>query len=318
MPHLSAARLFEENRDKLQLQWVAGEGGAAHEIAPERVSSSTEGLIGHFNLIHPNWIQVLGKTEIAFIEALGEQEREAALEQLARTDIFCLIVTGGESPPASLRSMAEATSTPLFSSPLPSVHLMWLLRYYLARALAESTTLHGVFLDVLGMGVLITGDSGVGKSELGLELISRGSGLVADDVVELYRTAPETLEGRCPPMLKDFLEVRGLGVLDIRTIFGETSVRPRMNLKLIVHLDKPAGDGVRLERLPLAASTLTVLGVDVRKVTVPVAAGRNLAVLVEAAVRNYVLQLRGIDSTRDFIDRHQQHMRAAQNEQEKP
>jgi HPr kinase/phosphorylase len=213
--------------------------------------------------------------------------------------------------------MAESHDTPLFVSPLKSVHLMWLLRYYLARALAESTALHGVFLDVLGMGVLITGESGVGKSELGLELISRGSGLVADDVVELYRTAPETLEGRCPELLKDFLEVRGLGVLDIRTIFGETSVRPRMNLKLIVHLEKPAGpDAVRLERLPLAASSQNVLGVEVRKVTIPVAAGRNLAVLVEAAVRNYVLQLRGIDSTREFVARHERHMRAGQSGQD--
>jgi HPr kinase/phosphorylase len=318
MPHLSAARLFEDNRESLQLEWVAGQAGAAHAIAPERVSSSTEGLVGHFNLIHPNWIQVLGKTEISYLEALDPAQRQGALDQLAGTDIFCLIVTGGESAPASLRAMAEATSTPIFASPLPSVHLMWLLRYYLARALAESTTMHGVFLDVLGMGVLITGDSGVGKSELGLELISRGSGLVADDVVELYRTAPETLEGRCPPLLKDFLEVRGLGVLDIRTIFGETSVRLRMNLKLIVHLDKPAGDGVRLERLPLAASTQRVLGVDVRKVTVPVAAGRNLAVLVEAAVRNYVLQLRGIDSTHDFIERHRRHMQSVQDEEGKP
>jgi HPr kinase/phosphorylase len=182
--------------------------------------------------------------------------------------------------------------------------------------LAEWTTLHGVFLDVLGMGVLITGESGVGKSELGLELISRGSGLVADDVVELYRTAPETLEGRCPALLKDFLEVRGLGVLDIRTIFGETSVRPRMNLKLIVHLERPAGpDAVRLERLPLAASNQTVLGVEVRKVSIPVAAGRNLAVLVEAAVRNYVLQLRGIDSTHEFIARQKAHMRAEESGQ---
>jgi HPr kinase/phosphorylase len=317
MPHLSAARLFDDNREKLQLEWIAGQAGATHQIAPERVSSSPEGLIGHLNLIHPNWIQVLGKTEIAYLETLDDASRIQALRHLAKTDIFCLIVTGGETAPAVLRELAETTQTPLFASPKPSVHLMWLLRYYLARALAESTVMHGVFLDVLGMGVLITGDSGVGKSELGLELISRGgSGLVADDVVELYRTAPETLEGRCPPLLKDFLEVRGLGVLDIRTIFGETSVRPRMNLKLIVHLEKPAGDGVRLERLPLAASTQTVLGVDVRKVTVPVAAGRNLAVLVEAAVRNYVLQLRGIDSTRDFIARHQQHMDLSENEQE--
>jgi len=309
MPHLSAARLFDDNRDKLQLEWIAGRAGAHRELAPQRVSSSPEGLIGHFNLIHPNWIQVLGATEIGYLKTLDKAVLAKSLAQLRATHMFCMIVTSGEEAPEALQALAESSDTPLFASPLQSVHLMWLLRYYLARALAESTVLHGVFLDVLGMGVLITGESGVGKSELGLELISRGSGLVADDVVELYRIAPETLEGRCPALLKDFLEVRGLGVLDIRTIFGETSVRPRMNLKLIVHLDRPTGsDGVRLERLPLAASNQNVLGVDVRKVTVPVAAGRNLAVLVEAAVRNYVLQLRGIDSTREFIDRHRQHM----------
>ena len=317
MPQLSAARLFDDNREKLKLEWIAGRAGASRELAPERVSASSEGLIGHCNLIHPNWIQVFGRTELAYLAQLDSGARQKSLGDLAASDLFCLIVTHGESVPEILRDMAETHEIPLFRSSLPSVHLMWLLRYYLARALAESTTLHGVFLDVLGMGVLITGESGVGKSELGLELISRGNGLVADDVVEFYRTAPETLEGRCPPLLKDFLEVRGLGVLNIRTIFGETAVRPRMNLKLIVHLVRPSGqDSVRLERLPLAASSQTVLEVEVRKVSIPVAAGRNLAVLVEAAVRNYVLQLRGIDSTRDFIERHDQHLRASSREQE--
>ncbi len=317
MPQLSAARLFDDNREKLRLEWVAGRAGASRNIAPERISSSSEGLIGHCNLIHPNWIQVLGQTELSYLEMLEPSALDQSLATLAASDLFCLIVTGGESVPARLRTMAETHRIPLFASPIASVHLMWVLRYYLARALAESTTLHGVFLDVLGMGVLVTGESGVGKSELGLELISRGSGLVADDVVEFYRTAPETLEGRCPALLKDFLEVRGLGVLNIRTIFGETAVRPRMNLKLIVHLEKPsAQDSIRLERLPLAASSQNVLDVEVRKVVIPVAAGRNLAVLVEAAVRNYVLQLRGIDSTRDFIERHDQHLRASERSQE--
>jgi HPr kinase/phosphorylase len=169
--------------------------------------------------------------------------------------------------------------------------------------------MHGVFLDVLGMGVMITGDSGVGKSELALELVSRGSGLIADDVIELYRIAPETLEGRCPPLLRDFLEVRGLGVLNIRTIFGEAALRPRKNLKLIVHLEKPGGPDLQYgERLPLKPGFQQIMGVRVSKVTIPVAAGRNLAVLVEAAVRNYVLQLRGIDSTHDFIERQSQQL----------
>ena len=159
------------------------------------------------------------------------------------------------------------------------------------------------------MGVLVTGDSAMGKSELALELISRGHGLVADDVVEVYRTNPETLEGRCPPMLRDFLEVRGIGVLNIRTIFGETAVRPRKNLRLIIHLAK-AGSEVKmpLDRLEMQAATQEILGVQVRKLVIPVAAGRNLAVLVEAAVRNYILQQRGIDSTREFIERHQKFM----------
>jgi HPr kinase/phosphorylase len=190
-----------------------------------------------------------------------------------------------------------------------SVELMWMLRPYLARALAESDTTHGVFLDVLGMGVLITGDSGVGKSELALELVSRGSGLIADDVVELFRIGPETVEGRCPELLKDFLEVRGLGVLNIRTIFGEAALRPRKNLKLIVHLARHAAtEGVPMERLPLNAGSERVMGVDIRRVTIPVAAGRNLAVLTEAAVRNYVLQLRGFDSTQEFIERQSHQM----------
>jgi HPr kinase/phosphorylase len=159
------------------------------------------------------------------------------------------------------------------------------------------------------MGVLLTGESGVGKSELALELITRGGGLVADDVVELYHIAPETLEGRSPELLRDFLEVRGLGMLNIRTIFGETAVRVRKNLKLIVQLEKPVGSGVvpGLERLPLTASFEEIMGVRIRKVVLPVAAGRNLAVLAEAAVRNYVLQLRGIDSTQEFIQRQEQH-----------
>ncbi|MGZ5119069.1 MAG: HPr(Ser) kinase/phosphatase, partial [Burkholderiales bacterium] len=147
------------------------------------------------------------------------------------------------------------------------------------------------------------GASGVGKSELALELISRGSGLIADDVIEFYRIGPETIEGRCPALLRDFLEVRGLGVLNIRTVFGEAALRPRKNLKLIVHLEQPRPDHAPVERLPLRPGTEDVMGVSICKVTIPVAAGRNLAVLTEAAVRNHVLQLRGIDSTSEFVSR---------------
>lgn len=309
MPQVSIARLFEDNRDKLQLAWVAGRGGGTKDLNSELTKDSSKGLIGHLNFIHPNLIQVLGASEVAYLNGLAPDVCARTLDQVATRELSCFIVAGVEKAPEPLLAIAESTQTPLFVSPVPSVELMWLLRPYLARLLAESSTVHGVCLDVLGMGVLITGDSGVGKSELALELISRGSGLVADDVVELYRVGPETIEARCPALLRDYLEVRGLGVLNIRTIFGEAALRPRKNLKLIVHLQRPAGSGsAPLERLPLNAGSQDLMGVNISKVTIPVAAGRNLAVLTEAAVRNHVLQLRGIDSTEEFIARQARQM----------
>ena len=190
------------------------------------------------------------------------------------------------------------------------------LRLYLSRELAEKVSLHGVFMDVLGLGVLVTGDSGAGKSELGLELISRGHGLVADDVVELSRVAPTVLEGRCPEMLQDFIEVRGLGLLNIRTIFGETACRRKMRLRLICHLDRRQPGPDDPSRLPLQQETQDILGVKIGRVVLPVAAGRNLAVLLEAAVRSTILQLRGIDSTQEFIERQTRALRAAEGSSE--
>jgi len=309
MPKISAAQLFTDNREKLRLDWIAGREGGGRELDNEHLRDSREGLIGHLNFIHANWIQVIGRTEFAHLNGLEPEARQRTLQQIKASELACLIVADGEAAPAYLTQLADAMNTPLFTTPLESMELMWMLRPYLARALAVSTTMHGVFLDVLGMGVMLTGDSGVGKSELALELISRGSGLIADDIIELYRIAPEMIEGRCPPLLRDFLEVRGLGVLNIRAIFGESVLRPRKSLKLIVHLEKPAGsDAPPVERLPLKPGVQDIIGVNITKVTIPVAAGRNLAVLVEAAVRNRVLQLRGIDSTHDFIERQSQHM----------
>lgn len=304
MPQVSITRLFEETREKLQLTWVAGRDGGGKGIDSEFTKDSSKGLVGHLNFIHPNVIQVLGDSEVDYLNGLDPAECRKVLERIAIRELACFIVAGARSLPAMLAEVAESTHTPLFSSPIPSVELMWIMRPHLARALAESSTIHGVFLDVLGVGVLITGDSGVGKSELALELVSRGSGLIADDVVELYRLGPESIEGRCPGLLRDFLEVRGLGVLNIRTIFGEAALRPRKNVKLIVHLERPSGtDITHLERLPLKPGTESLMGVDIHKVTIPVAAGRNLAVLTEAAVRSHVLQMRGIDSTREFVER---------------
>jgi HPr kinase/phosphorylase len=307
MSLVNIRQLFEDKQQRLQLSRVAGTDGSNRVIDSDLVNASNNVLIGHLNLIHPIWVQVLSSTELDYLARLSAEQRADAFRQIEQSITTCLIVAGVDDIPAELIAFAEQFHIPLFSSPKPSVHLIWLIGHYLATELAEATTRHGVFLDVLGVGVLITGESAVGKSELGLELVSRGSGLVADDIVELRRIAPETLEGNCPELLRDFLELRGLGVLNIRTMFGETAVRRKKSLKLIVHLHRPqSGDFSKMDRLPLNATFQEILGVNISTVSIPVIAGRNLAVLVEAAARNFVLQQRGIDSMQEFIARHDQ------------
>jgi len=298
MLQVNVARLHDDNREGLALAWVAGrEGGTA----VRREAAQAASLIGHLNLTHPNSIQVIGAYEAGMVAGF--------VDKLLESHPAAVIVADGVAPPPALVESATRTQTPLFTSPLPAPQVIEKLARYLARLLAETTELHGVFMDVLGLGVLITGESGVGKSELGVELISRGHGLVADDVVEVSRIGGGALEGRCPALLKDFIEVRGLGVLNIRTIFGETAVRRKMKLRLVTHLSRiPSSSRDPSERLPLSELTEEILGVTVRKVIIPVAAGRNLAVLVEAAVRNEILKLRGIDSMAEFLARQSSEM----------
>lgn len=306
MRHISLVQLYEDNREKLLLKWIVGQHS---DCRIELKASNNYGadVVGHINVIHPERLQVMGQAEYDWAIRIGERRFGQMFQDLLEAQSPAVIVADGLSPPPMLADACRQNNTPLILSPKPCSAVIDLLRIYLSARLADTVNLHGVFMDVFGMGVLITGDSGVGKSELALELISRGHGLVADDVVEMARIAPTTIEGRCPGMLRDFLEVRGLGLLNIRTIFGETASRRKMKLKLIVHLQKSAA-GNDAPRLPLDAQTQEVLGVPVRKVLIPVAAGRNLAVLLEAAVRNTILQFRGIDSMQDFMDRQQRVM----------
>jgi HPr kinase/phosphorylase len=306
---VSVQALFDDNRDRLGLHWRGGRQGGNRVLTGDSALKPTVGQVGHMNLIHPFRIQILGAAEGNYLRGLPEDELVRSINRLFTTELLAILVANGEEVPQYLLDQCNKHHVPLFTSPQPSPHVVDVIRLYLARVLAESTTLHGVFLDVLEMGVLITGASAIGKSELALELISRGNGLVADDIVELFRISPDTIEGRCPAVLRDFLEVRGIGVLNIRTIFGETAVRPRKLLKLLVHLEDHSHEAfTALDRLQVNATYQDVLSVPIRKVTIPVAAGRNLAVLVEAAVRNFVLNQRGIDSTKEFIERQQKLM----------
>ncbi|MFA5597567.1 MAG: HPr(Ser) kinase/phosphatase [Pusillimonas sp.] len=296
---LTVQELVGDNAERIPFTWVAGLG-AAHRVVPD-VGMAGADLVGHLNLIHPSRIQVFGKAELLYYMRFEPKRRLHHLEDLVTGGVPAILLAENLEAPEDLRDFCNAQQVPLLATPIEAAKLIDLLRIYLGKRLAPTTTAHGVFMDVLGLGVLITGESGLGKSELALELISRGHGLVADDAVELSRTAPGIIEGHCPPLLQNLLEVRGLGLLDIRTIFGETSVRRKMRLKLVVQLMRSNADA--FERLPVQDLTQDILETPIRRVMLQVAAGRNLAVLVEAAVRNTILSLRGIDTMGEFIER---------------
>ena len=303
---LTVEALFRDVAEQFQLQWLAGLDGGKRHLSSETIQKPTLALIGHLNFVHPNRVQVLGCAEMDYLRGLDETALADAINHLFSTELAAIIVSNNEAVPPLLIDAANRTETPLFTSSQPSPLLMAHLGHYLTQCLAELVTLHGVFLEVLSMGVLLKGDAGVGKSELALELITRDHRLVADDAVELRHVAPETLEGTCPALIRDFLEVRGLGILNIRYLFGETAVKLKKNLKLIVELVHPSEIGeVGLNRLDMIASTETILGVAIPKVRIPVAAGRNLAVLVEVAVRNHILKSRGINPVEQFMVRQQ-------------
>ncbi len=314
MSEISVSQMYEETGKTLELTWVAGLAGGSKKLTSETVQKPSLALIGHLNFVHPNRVQVMGCAEMDYLRQLDETSLSQAITNLFSAELAAIIVANNEPVPRQLLEAAERTQTPLFTSRQPSPSLMDVLQHYLTRILAENTTRHGVFLEVLGMGVLIIGDAAIGKSELALELITRGHRLIADDIVELFQVSPDTLEGRCPTLLQDFLEVRGLGLLNVRALFGETAIKLKKNLRLIVQLRDPADmSDLTLDRLQINASTEIILDVPVPKVCIPVAAGRNIAVLVEVAVRNHILHLRGIDSAAQFIER-QQHFLHSQSE----
>ena len=307
---ISADVLFEAFRGRLHWEWLAGLGASERRFDEVAIRAARSGadLVGYLNYIHPYRVQVLGEREVAYISRGNEADRARRVSRIVTLEPPVLVLADGQAAPDELIAMCERAQIPMFATNESAAFVIDVLRAYLSKHFADRTSMHGVFMDILGLGVMITGESGLGKSELGLELISRGNGLVADDAVDLYRINQATIEGRCPELLQNLLEVRGIGLLDIRAIFGETAVRRKMRLKLIVHLVRKETLERDYERLPHEPLMQDVLGVPVRKVVIQVVAGRNIAVLVEAAVRNSILQLRGVDTYQEFIARHQRAM----------
>lgn len=309
---LTVAKAYAEFKEELKLSWITGNEGGERLLTSERGASKRPRLLGPLNFNSPNRIQIIGKAEarlFSSVEDLVSERFEYSLHESC--EMF--IVTDGATPPLPIVALANDAQIPLFVTPLTYSELLRTLRYRLTLLLTESEIIHGVLMDVHGTGVLITGAASVGKSELALELISRAHILVADDAPEFRRIAPGTIEGRCPPLIQDFLEVRGLGVLNIARMYGDAHTRKRKVLRFIVNLQTVQAtdfenslEDIVGERLDAPDAQRDVLGVAIPERTIPVAPGRNLAVLVEAAVRDYILRSGGYNATRDLVEKQAQ------------
>jgi HPr kinase/phosphorylase len=300
----SLQSVIAQTGSQLKLRWLTSEPTAPRPLRGEAPAHAQQSLIGSLNCIHPNRLQVVGRPEQAYLTTLGNTAYTETIDKLFADQPAAVIFTDGIEPEIDLREQAMLSHTPLLGSPLGDQELINHLRYFLTHALAERKTVHGVFIEVLGMGVLLIGDPAVGKSELALDLISRGHRIIADDAPRFARIAPEVVEGTCPETLRDFLEVRGLGILNIRAMFGEGAVVRTKTLNLIIDLLPLEKYQVEcVDRLTGSVSAKDILGVAIPRIVMPVAPGRNLAILVEAAVRHQILRIRGYDAGVDFIDR---------------
>ena len=314
--HLSVGEAFRAFEGELELRWIAGAEGGERRLTRDSAPGHRPRLLGPLNFNTPNRIQLLGAAETRLFGANPTLKPDRYEYPLADTcELF--VVSDDLEPPPALVELADSAGIPLVVSGLAFNELQMRLRYLLRKQLAERRIIHGVMMDVHGTGVLITGDASVGKSELALELVSRGHILVADDAPEFTRIAPNTLECRCPELLQDFLEVRGLGVLNIALMYGDAHTRSRKILRFIVHL-QPVGDDspetlaeIAGDRISEPAASREILGVTIPERTIPVAPGRNIAVLVEAAVRAQILRASGYSAPRDLVEKQNRALAAA-------
>ena len=310
---ITAQNLYDGLKDRLRLEWLLGPAGEDVWSISRDDLTVRPAAVGFLNLIHPNKVQVLGTEEIEYLDALTPQELELTVRRVLSTRPLAIIVGDGLEMPQSILDAAQNEGTALLRSSLRANELVNYLQYHVSRSLARCTTLHGVFMEVFTIGVLITGGAGSGKSELALELLNRGHRLIADDAPEFTQISPDIIDGTCPEALQDCLEVRGLGVLNVRSMFGDSAVKLNKFLRLIIHLDVPGHEGPPdlTDRLRGDTSTQQVLDLQIPRITLPVVAGRNLAVIAEAAVRDFMLKMKGYDAASAFIERHARLMRGS-------
>ena len=292
----------------LPLELLAGGDGLRRAITSPHVQKTGLALAGFQAYLKPGRILIFGESEIRYLEQLAPGRRQESLRLAFGLDFPCILITGGFTPPSELVVEAERARLPLLKTPVPTPTAIAKLASLLEDSLAERTIVHAVLMDILGLGVLLVGDSGIGKSECALDLIVRGHRLVADDTVEIRRRSETILIGTCPELTRHHMELRGLGVINVKELFGVASTRSSKRIELVVQLER--WDPTReYERLGLDDEFYEVLGLRVPLLRMPVAPGRNIAILVEVAARNQLLRARGHHAARRLAERLEQQLR---------
>jgi HPr kinase/phosphorylase len=300
-PGVAVAELLDSAAQPLKLDLTAGAAGLEHRVHLPRVQRPGLALTGYTDYIRYGRVQIVGSSEVGYLRKLPPRKRTAILAKLCRCRITCFVVTKGLVPPTELLSASEARGIPVLTTPLESTAFIKLLSVFLEERLATRLHLHSVLLDVFGLGVLILGESGIGKSECALDLIDRGHRLVADDVVEIKRMG-DVLVGVSPDLTRFHMELRGLGVLNVKDLYGVSAMRLTKRVELVIQLERWEA-GKEYDRLGLRDETFLILGVEVPLVRMPVAPGRNIALLVEVAARNQLLREGGYDAAKRFVER---------------
>lgn len=303
-PALKIRDFLDQYQQKLKLEFISRRIGLDREIQLSRQAADTFDAADYFNVIRTSSVVLVGYQESRYFATLAPEQLSALFKTLFHGPVCVIVCSHGNALPAEMVALCESRDIAVLQSALSDSELLDDTRHLLTQALAASCNEHGVYLAVYGLGVFITGKAAVGKSELALALISRGHRLIADDVTRFSRMSPDLVEGRSPQLLADFLEVRGLGIVNIRAMFGANALLRDMPLNLIINLVTLDQDNkAAFDRLGDERRTREILGLPFPEITLPVAPGRNLAVLVEAAARNYLLQDNDYNAAQDLIER---------------
>lgn len=317
MAEITVRSLYDELGARLGLRLLAGAAGLERRITVSDVSRPGLALVGYFDYFQNRMIQVIGLTEVSFLTTLPPDKVRENFAEMFRRQVACMIFTRNLAVPPDIMQLAEETGTPLLTTPQMTTSCIAKIYIYLEHYLAPRTSLHGVLIDVFGVGVLLTGSSGIGKSECALELIERGHRLVADDVVDISAFGEGELVGRGAELIKYHMEVRGLGIINVRSLFGLAAVRDSVRIDMMVRLEDWR-DGVEYDRLGLEDQSETILGVEVPRFLVPVRPGRNLAIIIEVAARNLRARQMGVHSAREFNEQLLQWIKAGTADGGKP